>query len=176
MALDAQRPAALGSRCQPVQRWLAAGCFEALVDDLARGAAPDSGSQAGAKRKRGSKVHMAVDTLGYLLTLHVTTADADDRTEVERLARTVQAITDESIDLVYVDQGSTGERAAGGVDWHGIELDVVKSPSSMRHCSKDRGDQPRATARPRHAASLRVQAALGAARPRAGGACVRVIL
>ena len=81
---------------QQAQRWLRAGCFEGLVDDLrcllrlaaGRGEAPraaildsrtlrstpESGARAGydgAKRKKGSKLHMAVDTLGHLLALHV---------------------------------------------------------------------------------------------------------
>jgi transposase len=82
---------------QQARRWLAAGIFEAMVHDLrtllrlASGRAPDptaaildsrtlratpeSGARAGydgAKRKMGSKVHVAVDTLGYLLALRVT--------------------------------------------------------------------------------------------------------
>ncbi len=77
---------------QQTQRWLAASCFEAMVDDLRGvlrvaagrtaepGAAiidsrtlrstPESGGRAGcdgAKRKKGSKIHMAVDTLGHPL-------------------------------------------------------------------------------------------------------------
>ena len=142
---------------QQAQRWLRAGCFEALVDDLravlrlAAGrkaepsavvldsrtlrSTPESGSRAGydgAKRKKGSELHLAVDTLGHLLALHVTAADADDRAEVERLARTVQAVTDQSVDLAFVDQGYTGERAASGAGRHGIELDVVKLPHAKR--------------------------------------------
>jgi transposase len=82
---------------QQSRRWLAAGCFEAIVHDLravlrfaaGRGPEPtaaifdgrtlqstvESGGRAGYdgyKRKRGSKVHMAVDTLGHLLALRVT--------------------------------------------------------------------------------------------------------
>jgi DDE family transposase len=38
----------------------------------------------GAKRKKGSKLHMAVDTLGYLPAAHVTPATTDDRAEVVR--------------------------------------------------------------------------------------------
>ena len=89
---------------QQTQRWLAAGCFEALVDDLravlrlAAGrkaepsaaiidsrtlrSTPESGERAGydgAKRKKGSKLHIAVDTLGHLLALHVTPASASMR-------------------------------------------------------------------------------------------------
>ncbi len=76
---------------QQTRRWLEAGCFEAMVSDLrsiirvAQGrqgqpsamvmdgrtlqSSCESGPRAGYdgyKRKRGSKVHMAVDTLGHL--------------------------------------------------------------------------------------------------------------
>src|SRR3984885_11657882 len=122
---------------QQTQRWLAAGCFETLAQDLravlriAAGRAgdptaavidsrtlrstPESGARArydGAKRKRGSKVHMAVDTLGHLLALHVTPADVGDREEVGRLAEAIQEVTAETVTLAYVDQGYTGEKAA----------------------------------------------------------------
>lgn len=142
---------------QQAQRWLAAGVFEALAEDLravlrlaaGRAAAPsaailhsrtlrsspESGKRAGydgAKRKRGSKLHLAVDTLGHLLALHVTPADAEDRGEVERLARAVQSATGQSVDLAYVDQGYTGERAANAARSHGIELEVVKLPEAKR--------------------------------------------
>src|ERR1700739_3847843 len=54
----------------------------------------------GAKRNRGSKLHMAVDTLGHLLALHVTPANADDRAEVGRLADAIQDGTGENVTLV----------------------------------------------------------------------------
>ena len=139
------------------RRWLAAGCFERLAHDLRvllRAAAqrepaptavvldsrtlrstPESGHRAGwdgAKRKKGSKVHMAVDTLGHLLTLHVTPATADDRAEVGRLAKAVQEATGESVDLAYVDQGYTGARAQEAAAAHGIRLEVVKLPGAKR--------------------------------------------
>jgi hypothetical protein len=81
---------------QQHRRWLAAGYFEALVDDLRlllrqcigrRGqpsaaildswtlqSTPESGGRAGYdgnKRRKGSKVHLAVATLGHLLALLV---------------------------------------------------------------------------------------------------------
>jgi len=140
---------------QQAQRWLAAGVFEALANDLrailrlAAGrkaepsavildsrtlrSTPESGARAGydgAKRKRGSKLHLAVDTLGHLLALHVTPANAEDRGEVERLAQAVQSATGQSVDLAYVDQGYTGERAANAARQHGIELEVVKLPEA----------------------------------------------
>jgi transposase len=134
---------------------LAAGCFEVLVQDLramrrlAAGrkeeptaaiidrrtlrSTPESGTRAGydgAKRKRGSKVHMAVDTPGHLLALHVTPADVGDRQAVARLAADIQDATGDSVELVYVDQSYTGEAAAAAVE--GIALHVVKLPEAKR--------------------------------------------
>jgi transposase len=142
---------------QQAARWLAAGCFEALAHDLrallrvAAGRAPEpsaavldsrtlrstpeSGHRAGydgAKRKRGSKVHLAVDTLGHLLALHVTPATADDRAEVGRLAEAVQAATGASVEMAFVDQGYVGERPAAAAEAHGIALAVIKLPEAKR--------------------------------------------
>ena len=142
---------------QQTQRWLAAGCFETLAQDLravlrvAAGrpgdptaaildsrtlrSTPESGARAGydgAKRKRGSKVHMAVDTLGHLLALHVTPANVGDREEVGRLAKAVQDATGENVTLAYVDQGYTGEQAADAARAQGIALHVVKLPEAKR--------------------------------------------
>ena len=142
---------------QQAQRWLAAGCFEQLAEDLravlrlAAGrkpapsaavldsrtlrSSPESGERGGydgAKRKKGSKLHMAVDTLGHLLALHATPADADDRAEVGRLAEAVQAATGGSVDLASVDQGYSGEKPAEAAREQGIELEVVKLPEAKR--------------------------------------------
>ncbi len=72
---------------------LAAGRKEeptaAIIDSRTLRSTPESGPRAGydgGKRKRGSKLHMAVDTLGHLLALHVTPANVDDRAEVGKLA------------------------------------------------------------------------------------------
>jgi len=48
------------------------------------------GTPDGAKRCRGSKVHIAVDTLGHLLALKVTAADEGDRAQVAELAALFQ--------------------------------------------------------------------------------------
>ncbi len=142
---------------QQTQRWLAAGVFEVMVQDLrevlrvAQGrraqpsavildsrtiqSTPTSGARAGydgAKRKQGSKLHMAVDTLGHLLALHVTPANADDRAQVERLTKAVQAATDDHVEIAFVDQGYTGEKPATAARRHGIELEVVKLPEAKR--------------------------------------------
>ena len=142
---------------QQTRRWLSAGVFEAMVHDLrvllriSEGRAseptatildsrtlrstPESGARAGydgAKRKRGSKVHAAVDTLGHLLALHVSPADEQDREQGGELARTVQEATGESVELAYVDQGYTGERPAEEAEAHGIRLEVLKHPESKQ--------------------------------------------
>jgi transposase len=139
------------------QRWLRAGCFEMLVQDLravlqlAQGRAeepsaavldsrtlrstPESGGRAawdGHKRVRGSKLHLAVDTLGHLLALHVTPANTDDRAAVSTLAEAVQDATGESVNLAYVDQGYTGERPAQAAAAHDIALEVVRLPEAKR--------------------------------------------
>jgi transposase len=107
----------------------------AVIDSRTLRSTPGSGARAGydgAKRKRGSKVHMAVDTLGHLLALHVTPADVGDREEVGRLAEAVQDVTGENVTLAYVDQGYTGENAAAAARAQGIELQVVKLPEAKR--------------------------------------------
>jgi transposase len=142
---------------QQTQRWINAGVFETMVGDLrallrlASGRQPDptaavfdsrtlrstpeSGHRAGydgAKRKRGSKIHTAVDTLGHLLALRVTPATEQDRAQVEVLARAVQEATGESVELAYVDRGYTGEDPAEQAEAHGIRLEVAKYPEAKR--------------------------------------------
>lgn len=142
---------------QQSRRWMEAACFETLVSDLravlrmASGrkaeptaaildsrtlrSTPESGPRAGhdgAKRKKGSKLHIAVDRFGHLLALHVTPANRDDRAEVGCLAAAIQEVTDESVELAYVYQGYTGEKLAEAAWAHGIALEVVKLPEAKR--------------------------------------------
>jgi len=142
---------------QQSQRWFKAGVFETMTHDLREllrmcqgrcadpsaavldsrtlQSTPESGHRAGydgAKRRKGSKVHMAVDTLGHLLTLHVAPADEQDRARVKQLARDIQEVTDESVELAFVDQGYTGENAAEAAAKSGIQLEVVKLPEAKR--------------------------------------------
>ena len=127
---------------------LAAGRSEeptaAIIDSRTLRSTPESGTRAaydGARRKRGSKVHLAVGTLGHLLALHVTPADVGDRTAVKRLAADIQDATGDSVRLAYVDQGYTGEAAADAATAEGLELHVVKLPEAKRglSCCPDGG-------------------------------------
>ena len=142
---------------QQAKRWLRAGCFEAMAHDLRAvvrllqeraeqptavvmdgrtlQSSPESGARAGYdgyKRKKGSKVHVAVDTLGNLLAVAVTPANEQERAQVGELAAQVQEATGQSVELAYVDQGYTGQPAAEAATAHGIRLEVVKLASAKR--------------------------------------------
>jgi len=74
----------------------------AILDSQMLHSFPESGEQAGydgTRRKKGSKLHLAVDTLGHLLALQIMPARADDRVEVGRLAQAVQASAGQSVAL-----------------------------------------------------------------------------
>ena len=142
---------------QQTQRWMAAGVFEQIVHDLrmllreidgrnpqpraaifdgrTMQSTPESGARAGYdghKKRKGSKVHLAVDTLGQLLAVTVTPANEQERAQVAELAAQVQAATGDSVEIAFVDQGYTGADAAADAEQHGIRLEVVKLPSAKR--------------------------------------------
>ena len=142
---------------QQTQRWIQGGCFEAMVNDLrsilrvaqGREGQPsavildgrtlqstcESGPRAGYdgyKRKKGSKVHMAVDTLGNLLAVHVTPANEQERAQVQELAQQVQHVTGQSVKLAFADQGYTGEAPAKAALDEAIELHVIKLPEAKK--------------------------------------------
>jgi transposase len=142
---------------QQTRRWLDAGVFETMTHDLrallrwtegrtdaptavifdsaTQQSTPESGQRAGYdedKRRQGSKIHLAVDTLGHLLAVRVTPADAQDREQVTALAAAVQEATGTSVELAFVDQGYTGEQPAADAARHGIRLEVIKLPEAKR--------------------------------------------
>ena len=142
---------------QQSQRWIKAGVFEHMVHDLrallrlAEGrheqptaaifdsrtlqSSPESGQRAGydgAKRKKGSKTHIAVDTLGHLLALYVTPANVQDRAQVQELAQQVQEVTGQSLQIAFVDQGYTGEEPAQAAQAEGLRLEVIKLPEAKK--------------------------------------------
>ena len=142
---------------QQTQRWLKAGVFEGMVRDLRmlmreiedrmpqpRAAildsrtlqsSPESGARSGYdghKRRKGSKVHLAVDTLGQLLAILVTPANEQDRVQVGELAKQIQEATGDSVEVAFVDQGYTGDEPAADSQAYGIRLEVVKLPTAKR--------------------------------------------
>jgi transposase len=142
---------------QQTQRWIAAGCFETMVHDLRAllrwtegrnddpsavifdsrtvQSTPESGARAGYdghKRRKGSKIHLAVDTLGHLLALKVTPANAQDRAQVADLTAAVQEATGEAVEVAFVDQGYTGAVPATAAAANGIDLVVVRLPAAKR--------------------------------------------
>ena len=142
---------------QQTRRWIDTGVFTAMVHDLrellrwaagradtptaaifdsaTRQSTPESGHRAGYdghKRRKGSKIHLAVDTLGHLLALRVTPANTQDRAQVAALAEAVQEATGSTVDLAFVDQGYTGVQPAVDAAIHGIRLEVVKLEEAKR--------------------------------------------
>ena len=136
---------------QQAQRWINAGCFEAMAHDLRAilrlalerkadpsavildsrtvQSTPESGARAGFdghKKRKGSKVHAAVDTLGHLLAVHVTPANEQDRAQVAELAQAVQSVTDQKVEVAFADQGYTGQEPGQAAADAGIRLEVVK--------------------------------------------------
>ena len=142
---------------QQAQRWIKAGCWEAMAQDLravlrlladrdaeptavihddrTMQSTPESGGRGGYdgyKRRKGSKVHIAVDTLGHLLALKVTPADEQERAQVADLAREIQAVTGDKVEVAFVDQGYTGEEPAAQAAAHGMRLEVIKLEEAKR--------------------------------------------
>jgi transposase len=136
---------------QQTQRWISASVFEAMAHDLrivlrlAEGknaqpsaviydgqtlqSTPESGDHAGYdghKRRKGSKIHMAVDTLGHLIALVITPANEQERAQVAELSKAVQKATGQNVTLAFVDQGYTGDDAANAAKENGITLEVIK--------------------------------------------------
>ena len=142
---------------QQARRWIAAGVFEdiphdlrmilrmvaereaqptaAILDGRTLQSTPESGGRAGydgAKKKKGSKVHLAVDTLGNLLALKVTAANEQERAQVAELTAKIQAVTGGNVEVAFVDQGYTGDAAADQAKANGIRLEVVKHTEAKK--------------------------------------------
>lgn len=142
---------------QQAHRWFEAGCFENAAHDLRilareeQGRAPEpsavvmdsrtlqstpeSGHRAGydgAKRRKGTKVHLAVDTLGHVLAVLTSPANEQDRAQVFDLCLEVQEVTGAQVEVAFVDQGYTGVQTALDATEAGVELIVVKRPEATK--------------------------------------------
>ena len=146
-----------GAVYQQARRWVAAGVFEdiahdlrmilrmvderegqptaAILDGRTLQSTPESGGRAGfdgAKKKKGSKVHIAVDTLGHLLALRVTAANEQERAQVAELTAPVQEVTGRTVEVAFVDPGYTGDTPAEDAQRNGIRLEVVKHTEAKK--------------------------------------------
>jgi transposase len=136
---------------QQTSRWIKADCFEHMAHDL-RGllrllvernpapsavildgrtlqSVPESGARAGYdgyKKKKGSKAHIAVDTLGHLLAVVVTPANEQERAQVGELCEHVAAVTATEVKVAFADSGYTGQEPLAQAGEQGIKLIVVK--------------------------------------------------
>jgi transposase len=137
-------------------RWHKAEVFEALIRDL-RGLirlgegrewdptaaivdsrtlrstrSSEGAGYDGAKKVKGRKLHLAVDTLGHLLATVVSAANEQDRARVAELCAEMQAEVSGSINTVFADQGYTGAVPEEEVAQEGINLVVIKHTKPKR--------------------------------------------
>ena len=105
-----------------------------VLDGRTLQSTPESGHRAGydgAKKRKGSKAHIAVDTLGHLLHVVITPANAQERAQVGELCAQVQQVTGQTVTVGFGDQGYTGEETQYEAAVHDIDLQVVKKPEGQ---------------------------------------------
>lgn len=76
-----------------------------MLDGRTLQSTPESGHRAGydgAKRRKGSKAHSAVDTLGQLLRVVITPANGQERAQMGELCRQVQEVTGQTVQVGFV--------------------------------------------------------------------------
>jgi transposase len=113
----------------------AAAPSAAILDSRTMRSTSESGGQADwgrAKRQNGSRLHAALDTLGHLLALQVTPAEAQDRAQVGQLAAAVQVASGETVELAIANQGDTGAAPAKAGCENGIALHVARTIQTKR--------------------------------------------
>jgi transposase len=67
-----------------------------------------------------------------LLAAHVTPANEQERAQVKELAEDVQEVTQNSVEVTFVDQGYTGDAPGDPAKEAGIDLIVVKLPEAKK--------------------------------------------
>src|SRR3712207_8277796 len=73
----------------------------------------------------------------YTTLFRSSPANEDDRQEVRKLCEEIQRASGETVELAYVDQGYTAQRASGFAAEYGIRLEVVKHEErSEEHTSE----------------------------------------
>lgn len=82
----------------------------------------------GHTRRKGSQVHLAVDSPGRLLTIKVTPANEKNMAQVNELVMQIQEATGNTVENASADQGHNGHNPAA--EAHGTHLEVVKLPTA----------------------------------------------
>src|SRR5437588_3862598 len=112
---------------QQTQRWLKAGVFEAIVDDLRAVLRLAQGrNEEPSAAIFDSWTLQSSPESGHLLALHVTPANEQDRAQVGELAAAVQEVSGGNVELAFVDAGYTGDAPAQAANAQGIRLEVIK--------------------------------------------------
>jgi transposase len=75
---------------------------------------------------------MAVDTLGYLLAVHITPANEQERAQVQELAQQVQRASGQTMKVAFADEGYTGDEPTEAARNEGIELRVIRLPEAKK--------------------------------------------
>ena len=115
--------------------WTAQGCTgqpsAVILDGRMLQSSCESGLRAiydGFKRRKGSEVNMAVDTLGHLIDLTVMPANEQERAQIRQLCGVVQETAGQTVQVPWADQGYTDQDAREDAKAAGIGLRVVKLP------------------------------------------------
>jgi transposase len=83
-----------------------------------------------AKKINGTKRHIAVDTLGLLLTVLVTAASVQDRDAAKPLLWNLRRAFP-SIKLTWADGGYTGKPVTWAKTWLRLRVEIVKRPDDL---------------------------------------------
>lgn len=110
----------------------AAAPTAAVIDSQSTRISPQGGEQGfdAAKKVKGRKRHVVVDTLGLLLAVTVTAASVQDRDAAPR-AVDLACSKHPSLRKLFADNGYTGRCAAGLEQAHQIQVEIVRRPSKI---------------------------------------------
>jgi len=110
----------LGHDLRVLLRWSAGRADQptaVIIDNGPRQSTLERGHRAAYdehKKRKGTKIHAAVDTLGEVLVRPVTPANARERVQIAALAEDIQTVNGQTVEVAFVAQG--------------IRLEVIKLP------------------------------------------------
>jgi transposase len=127
--LRASARRALGRDSEP-----SAGCIDAQsVHESAEGVVPAASSGFDPHKKvNGRKRHVITDTLGFLISVAVTPANAQDRDLAFPLLAAARRRGRHRLSRVWADHGYQGDEIAWARHHYGITIEIVARPDSMK--------------------------------------------